>query len=434
MLKIIFRARKLKGKDDLEALEMLIRTGMHKIGSRLLEKFLNSEEYISPSQVEVCSDGHPMKYIEEREKEITTVVGKIRLRRKYYYDSKCGKGFVPKDCELGIDGSSLSPGVRRIIGIVGSNRSFSLSEADISELSGLQINSKAIERNCHKLGKEVESYVNQLEQDNPSESNSIMYISMDGTGVPVLKTETAGRKGKQENGESKTREVKLGCVFTQIELDKNNRPERQENSTTYVGAIESSEEFSKRLYAEAQRRGIERAKEICIIGDGAKWIWNIAEENYSYTGIFERAIQIIDLYHAREHYWDCARAVYPSYRKKQSKWAERRKRELDDGDVEAVIRAIKRLSPKNEEAEQVCKSTINYFKNNKERMRYNTFRAKGLFVGSGVIEAGCRSVIGQRLKQSGMHWSVSGANTIIALRCLIKSHRWEDFWEAKSAA
>lgn len=257
---------------------------------------------------------------------------------------------------------------------------------------------------------------------------------MDGTGVPVLKSETAGRKGKQENGEAKTREVKLGCVFTQIGVDKDNRPERQENSTTYVGAIESSEEFSKRLYAEAQRRGIERAKAVCIIGDGAKWIWNIAEENYSYTGIFERAIQIVDLYHAREHYWDCARAVYPSDRKKQSRWAECRKKELDDGDVESVIRSIKRLCPKNEEAEQVCKSTINYFKNNKERMRYNTFRAKGLFVGSGVIEAGCRSVIGQRLKQSGMHWSVSGANSIIALRCLIKSHRWEDFWEAKSAA
>jgi len=94
----------------------------------------------------------------------------------------------------------------------------------------------------------------------------------------------------------------------------------------------------------------------------------------------------------------------------------------------------KRLRPKNQEAEQVCKSTINYFENNKERMRYDTFRAKGLFVGSGVIEAGCRSVIGQRLKQSGMHWSVSGANSIIALRCLIKSHRWEDFWKAKSVA
>jgi len=123
---------------------------------------------------------------------------------------------------------------------------------------------------------------------------------MDGTGIPVSKTETAGRKGKQENGQSKTREIKLGCVFTQIELDKDNRPERQEHSTTsttYVGAIESSEEFSKRLYAEAQRRGIERAKEVCIIGDGAKWIWNIAEENYLYTGIFERAIQIIDITH-----------------------------------------------------------------------------------------------------------------------------------------
>jgi len=77
---------------------------------------------------------------------------------------------------------------------------------------------------------------------------------------------------------------------------------------------------------------------------------------------------------------------------------------------------------------------IGYFEKNKDRMRYNEFRRQGLFVGSGVVEAGCRTVIGQRLKQSGMHWTVKGANSIIALRCCFLSNRWEDFWEYRACA
>ena len=262
----------------------------------------------------------------------------------------------------------------------------------------------------------------------PIKSVPKMYVCMDGTGVPMVKAEVAGRQGKGENGQAKTREAKLGCIFTQTTVDKEGRPVRDEGSTSYTGAIETADEFGKRIYSEARHRGIDRAEMVCVIGDGAPWIWNIADEH------FYGATQIIDLYHAREHYWDAARAVFGDNKKKLDRWTEQRRKELDKGKVAQVINAIKRLSLSAEIAKEVCEKEISYFEKNKERMRYADFRKRGLFVGSGVLEAGCRAVIGQRLKQSGMHWSVNGANSIIALRCCLLSNRWEDFWEYRACA
>jgi len=253
-----------------------------------------------------------------------------------------------------------------------------------------------------------------------------LYVSMDGTGVPVVKKETTDRQGK--NGDqAKTREAKLGCIFTQTTIDKDGRPIRDEQSTSYIGAIETADEFAPRLYKEAKRRGIDRADEICVIGDGALWIWNIADEQ------FHGACQIVDLYHAREHYWAVAKACFKN-KEKQNQWAEERRIELNNGDVEMVIKAIEALSVLPGYDREQCEREIGYFKKNKERMRYADFKKRGLFVGSGVMEAGCRTVVGQRLKQSGMHWSVRGANNIIALRCSLLSNRWEDFWEYRAAA
>ena len=213
-----------------------------------------------------------------------------------------------------------------------------------------------------------------------------MYICMDGTGVPVVKSETVNRKGKGEDGHAKTREAKLGCVFTQRTLDEKGYPIRDEASTSYVGAIETAEVFGGRIYAEAMFRGLERAQTVCVIGDGAPWIWNITDEQ------FFGATQIIDLYHAREHYWNVARVMFGCEKAKISSWTDKRRKELDQGEVEQVIEAIKNLSPPIEEGEEVLKREMGYFNKNKDKMRYNEFRRQGLFVGSGVVEAGCRQV------------------------------------------
>jgi hypothetical protein len=428
------RDRERCGHFDLEALEIHIRSSMHSVGSMMLEKLLNSDGGDYRGRTLPCERGHTFEFKEYRDKELLTVLGPVTVKRAYYYDEECEEGHCPKDRALNIVETSFSPGVRRIIGRVGAYRPFGLGHKDIKEMAGIEVDPKAIERVSHQLGKEVEVFY-QREASRflsgkvvPIQAVPKMYICMDGTGVPVVKAETVNRKGKGEEGRAKTREVKLGCVFTQTALDEKGYPKRDEDSTSYVGAIETTEAFGSRIYAEAVGRGLERAQKVSVIGDGAPWIWNIAEEH------FYGAIQIIDLYHAREHYWNAARAAFGGDQKRLNPWASKQRKELDRGEVEHVMKAIQYLSASTEQQQEVFEGEIAYFEKNRDRMRYEDFRKQGLFVGSGVVEAGCRTVIGQRLKQSGMHWTVRGANNIIALRCCILSNRWEDFWEDRIPA
>jgi len=400
----------------------------------MLEKLLNSDSGDYRGRTLPCEKGHFFEFKEYRSKELLTVLGPVRVERAYYYDQRCKKGCCPKDTALDIVGTSFSPGIRRIMGRVGAYRPFGLGHEDIKEMAGICVDTKEIERVSNQIGEQAEVFYKKEAALSlsgkiiPIKSVPKMYICMDGTGVPVVKSETVNRKGKGEDGHAKTREAKLGCVFTQSTLDEKGYPIRDEVSTSYVGAIETAGVFGGRIYAEAMFRGLKRAQKVCVIGDGALWIWNIADEQ------FFGATQIIDLYHAREHYWNVARAIFGCEKGKISSWTDKRRKELDQGEVEQAIEAIKNLSPPTEEGEEVLKREMEYFNKNKDRMRYNEFRRQGLFVGSGVVEAGCRTVIGQRLKQSGMHWTVRGANNIIALRCCILSNRWEDFWEYRSCA
>jgi hypothetical protein len=270
-------------------------------------------------------------------------------------------------------------------------------------LAGVWVKTKAVERVSQAIGKQIET-VFQTERELalsgkvvPLKAVPKLYIAIDGTGVPMVARETEVRKGKDQTGKAKTREVKLGCVFTQTELDGQQRPVRDEHGTTYVGAIESAEAFGTRIYAEAIRRGVTRAAQVIVLGDGARWIWGIAEEH------FYGAIQIVDLYHAREHLAVIANLVYGSGAIKSKQWMEARREQLDAGDVEAVIASVRRLRPSHAQVQKAVRATADYFHRNTERMRYAQFRKQGLFVGSGVMEAGCKTICGQRLKRSGMH-------------------------------
>ena len=412
---------------DLESMEMHIRSSMHGIGRNMLEQLLNEDNGYRGKMFS-CEEGDLFEFVGYREKEFLTVLGEVRIKRAYYHEEAGKRGIFPRDKELLMEGRSTTPGVRKMVGRVGAMRPFALGEEDLRELAGLTVNAKEIERISHELGEEVEEFLGReaAMAEEVNDKPPKLYICMDGTGVPVVAGETENRKGKGEDGLARTREVKLGCVFTQTGMDESGHPKRDEESTTYAGAIETADVFSKRIYKEARRRGMENAEQVCVIGDGAPWIWNIADEQ------FYGAVQIVDLYHAREHYWKAGRTLIGDKEALQA-WGGDRKRELDNGKVEEVITAIKDLPAMTEEEKAVKERESGYFEKNKERMRYDQFRGKGLFVGSGVLEAGCRSVIGQRLKQSGMHWTVKGANSIIALRNCIMSNRWEDFWEQKAA-
>lgn len=405
---------------------------MHRIGRSVLGMLVNADGGGYQGRTIHCGEGQRYEFIDYRDKELLTVLGPVAVKRAYYYDQESHAGFCPKDRALDIEGTSYSSGVRRMMSKVGAYRPFGLGHEDLYELADIRVSAKEVERISQMVGGQAEVF--HAAEASASLSDKVvpikpvprMYVCIDGTGVPVVKKETAGRQGKGEDGQAKTREVKLGCVFTQTYVDQNGRPVRDEETTSYTGAIESAEVFGQRIYQEAMRRGMHWAKEVCVLGDGAIWIWNIADEQ------FYGATQIVDLFHAREHYWNAAKAFFGQNKDKLHQWTEDRRRELDDGRVEDVINAIKQCSPIPGCDKSICEREIGYFEKNKERMRYADFRKRDLFVGSGVLEAGCRTAIGQRLKQSGMHWTVRGANSIIALRCSILSNRWEDFWEYRA--
>ena len=246
---------------------------------------------------------------------------------------------------------------------------------------------------------------------------------------PVVKKETLGRQGKVDGQPAHTREAKLGCVFTQTKTDQKGHPIRDPDSTTYTGAIETAEEFGKRLYVEAWKRGWSRAEKKVVMGDGAEWIWNLAEQH------FPGAVQIVDLYHARQHLWELARKLHPHDDAQQKAWMKaHQKRLLDQGKIAKLVAALRATHSSHTEVADKIRTEADYFARNASRMRYPHFRRQHLFVGSGVIEAGCKTIIGARLKQSGMFWTVRGANAILALRCCHLNARFEDYWEARPAA
>jgi hypothetical protein len=321
--------------------------------------------------------------------------------------------------------------------LIGQEAPFDHGREQMKVLAGLEVTTKAVERTAEAIGSDVARRQQQeiqraVQLDLPivvGEPVPILYVQMDGPGVPVVKKETEGRKGKAEGQPAHTREAKLGCVFTQTAWDEEGYPIRDPHSTTYTGAIETAEEFGKRLYLEAWTRGWSRAQKKVILGDGAEWIWNLAEQH------FPGAIQIVDLYHARQHLWELARKLHPNDEASQKLWIKaHQKRLLDKGKVEKLVVAIRSIHSTNPEVAEKIRIEADYFETNAERMRYPKFRRLHLFVGSGVIEAGCKTVIGSRLKQSGMFWTVRGANAILALRCCHLNGRFENYWEARRAA
>ena len=372
-----------------------------------------------------------------RSRPVLTAVGWATIERAYYLCSKCNHGQFPADVQLDIDKTDYSPGVRRMLAAVGSESPFAPGRKQLKLLADLEVTAKAIERTAESIGADIESRqqrdIKRAKQLRlPVMAGPVipyLYVQMDGTQVFVVKSETEGRAGRTPGQPARTRECKLGCVFTQTGVDDQGRPVRDEGSTTYVGAIETAEEFGLRIYTEAYQRGWDRAATRVVVGDGSHWIWNLADQH------FPRAIQIVDLYHAREHLWDVARKLYPGDEVAQKRWAKYKLDWLENGKIEKLVAAVRKTagSITNGELAKAIGTEAEYFDSNRERMRYPEFRQKNLFVGSGVIEAGCKTVIGSRLKKSGMFWTVRGANAILALRCCQFNGRFEDYWEGRRA-
>ena len=417
---------------DLEALETAVRRQALGLAATAVQQRLNAD-YSDGEQTQLpCPCGGSARYAGRRYKTFHSILGLLELDRAYYHCGTCDHGFCPRDRQLGLQETSLSPAVTRMIGTVGAMVSFEEGSHLLQELAGVTVNAKQVERAAEALGGEIaEDEKQDLKAMDDQPLPRTLYLGVDGTGIPMRVSELKDRSGKQPDGSAKTREVKLCTVWSAETRDAANRPVRDVGSVTYTAAIESAatldtdevpSAFTQRVLREATRRRFTEALQTVVLGDGAPWIWKIAQE------LFPQAIQIVDRFHVKEHLSGVAKALYGPASKQAKLWAQRRHDELDGGRLPNLLRALDRHTACCEEARK-CR---HYIHHNRDRMRYPQFHQQGLCTSSGVVEAGCKVAIGTRLKRAGMHWTLRGSNAIIALRCSKLSGRFQDFWERRS--
>jgi hypothetical protein len=375
-----------------------------------------------------CATGHQASFVAYRDKTIDTVLGPVTLRRAWYHCRACGHGFAPRDEELGVAGQAMSPGLARMTDRAAAALPFAAAARLTGELAGITLTGERARRRAEADGAAAARAIEAeaaaitarrvLAMPPPGPLPDILYICADGTGVPMTPAETAGRDGKREDGTASTREVKLCCVFTQAATDEKGRPVRDPGSSSYLVTFEPAAQFGVLMAAEARRRGAGRIRQLVFLGDGAAWIWNLA------TRHFPEATQIVDLYHAREHVHDLARLLEFMLGDHKNQWLADRLAELDEGDTDAICAAARAFPLAGKKAADLA-TALGYFEHNAHRMRYAHFKKLGMFIGSGAVEAGCKSIVAQRCKLSGMRWTVPGATGILTLRCLQASDRWD---------
>jgi hypothetical protein len=269
--------------------ELAIRTAMLKLGGRLLEDLPGLDAGHRGPRTG-CGNGHDAEFISYRAKTIDTVVGPVRLRRAWYHCAACGHGLAPRDTELGAERSSLSPGLRKMIARAAAAVPFARAAGLLGELAGIELTIKRTERSAEADGAAAARAIS-AEADAIRSRRVVplppaeplpdkLYLAIDGTGVPAVAREAEGRHGKADDGKARTREIKLACLFTQTRLDDEGKPVRDPSSTTCLATFEPAGQSGVLLDAEARRRGIEYIRQPVVLGDGAAWIWNLADQHF----------------------------------------------------------------------------------------------------------------------------------------------------------
>jgi hypothetical protein len=407
----------------VQQLEMLVRTAIFKPANALVEYLLQG----AADRADAAYQPKPGQRYKGRETiRVEGIFGNFNLRRDYYYHPGKKRGHYPADAALGLEGS-CTPALAKLLCLEGADEATYLkAERHLEQTGGIHVSARQIQRLVQRVGRDAQAW-----QERPAQPGfcdaPIFYVSGDGTGVPMRPEELKGRRGKQADGTAKSRQAYLGCVFTQHRVDEQGHPVRDWESTTYVSSLKSIDAFGPCLRQEAIRRGMGSVGKVVLLIDGASGLENMGHQ------CFKGCVQIVDFYHAMEHAGLVLAALigknHPDYRCRQRRWA---KWLLKDKVVQ-LIQETRQECAGRAQAEAVEKE-LGYFVHNIQRMQYGTFRAKGYFIGSGVVEAGCKTVIGGRCKQSGMFWSESGAQNILALRCIHSSRRLDEFWKHRLSA
>jgi len=396
------------GQQNLAEIERLVQAETRPIGQTVFEEALRTMGNGYDGAHRRCDCGSTLRYVSDRSKRLETLMGPITIRRAYYHCSNCGRGDVPLDRSLGVEGTSLTPAVQEVIAWTDAEIAFGRAREFLRRTISLQISKATHEEVSAQLGEAVQpGEAVRAEAASVSQGPAEQfYVMMDGVKV---------------NTEEGWKEPKLGAVF-RAHRDGKGQPIR--GPTRYTGHLEPAESFGQRLWQLAEGAGVANARRVIVLGDGAPWIWTLADF------YFPDAVQIVDWYHAVEKLWEVARRLWPEDAPKVKAWVKRRETALYQGRVGAVTRALRALSVRAKENRDVVRKAIGYFRANRRRMRYDRFRAGGYFIGSGVVEAACKHVIAQRFKQSGMRWSRKGFLRLLHLRLCILNGDWDRFARA----
>jgi hypothetical protein len=424
-------AASLAGGAGLEAAERAIRAGLIRLGASVLEDLLAADAGYAGPRLD-CGAGHRAELAGYRGKTVDTVLGPVAIGRAWYHCRECGHGFAPRDDQLQIAGQGMSPGLRKMTARAAAAVPFAPASTLLRELAGVRVTAKRAGRRAEADGRAAAARIEADAEAIAARRLAVLppgeplpgklYVAIDGTGVPMTAAETDGRAGKGEDGKARTREVKMAAVFTQATVDADGYPVRDPDSSSYLATLAPAPGFGILMAAEARRRGAGHIRQLTILGDGAPWIWNLASQH------FPAATQIAGLFHAREHVHELANLAARLLAGHRDEWLAERLADLDAGDTGALLAAGRDLKFTGSLAGERDKA-LHYFQANATRMHYAWYRSLGLFVGSGVVEAGCKSVIGQRLKLSGMRWTEHGATGILTLRCQEASNRWDQTWQ-----
>jgi hypothetical protein len=420
----------LAGGAGLEAAENVIRAGLLRLGASVLEDLLAADPGYAGPRLD-CGSGHKAELVSRRDKTVDTVLGPVTIRRAWYHCRECGHGFAPRDAQLGIAGQGMSAGLRKMTARAAAAVPFAAAAQLVGELAGITLTGRRAGRQAEVDGQAAAAVIEAEAAAITSGKLAVLqpgaplpdklYLAIDGTGVPMIPAETEDRPGKDGDGRARTREVKMAAAFTQARLDDDGYPVRDPASSSYLATFAPAADFGILMAAEGRRRGAGHIRQLTILGDGAPWIWNLAARH------FPQATQVVDLFHAREHLHDLGKIVEFMLGTGYNDWLAGRLADLDAGDIPALLTAARALPLASRKARERDKA-LHYFEANAHRMHYAWYRSLGLFAGSGVVEAGCKSVIGQRLKLSGMRWTQAGATGILTLRCQEASDRWEQTW------
>ena len=401
-------------RNDLGALEEVARQKMQVLGLGLLQKLIDSQRNGYEGSSLHCACGGSMKFVQHRRRDIHSVFGWIQIRRAYYYCPDCGQSVSPYDESSGLGAAQLSPGLAQACCLLAVDASFEAVSRNIMHLFGQGVSDDTVKAVVHHVGsvavreqeQALEEFLSTKDIPEAQFTPKRLYIAADGTTVCE---------------QDAWHEVKVGCLYWQ--------DERLKRHTRYVSSFGRSERFGWELWLAACHCGLRQADEVVYLGDGAGWI------RTEHGRHFRRAIFIIDWYHACEHIWDCGKALFGEGTAATAQWANTCLDWLWQGRTKRLLDALglwrkRRRSRKRKALERL----ISYISTNEEQMRYDVFRAAGYDIGSGVVEAACKNVVGKRLKQSGMRWSRPGSASTLALRTTWLNRDWNELWSRKPLA